>query len=58
MRNAVLNRLRDELRRKRREPASTDLDKVAVEAADSPLEAAIGHEKVEAYAKALQRLKP
>ena len=58
MRNAVLNRLRDELRRKGREPESTNLDSVAVEAADSPLEAAIGHEKVEAYEKALQRLKP
>ena len=59
LRNAVLNRLRDELRRKGREPESTNLDSVAVEAAaDSPLEAAIGREKVEAYEKALQRLKP
>jgi RNA polymerase sigma factor (sigma-70 family) len=59
LRNAVLNRLRDELRRKGREPESTNLDSVAVEAAaDSPLEAAIGREKVEAYEKALQCLKP
>ena len=58
LRNAVLNRLRDELRRKGREPESTGLDNVAVEAADSPLEAAIGHEKVEAYERALERLKP
>ena len=58
LRNAVLNRLRDELRRKGREPASTNLDSVEVEAADSPLEAAIGREKVEAYEKALERLKP
>jgi RNA polymerase sigma-70 factor (ECF subfamily) len=58
MRNAVLNRLRDELRRKGREPESTNLDSVAIEAAESPLEAAIGHERVEAYEKALQRLKP
>ena len=59
LRNAVLNRLRDELRRKGREPELTNLDSVAVEAAaDSPLEAAIGREKVEAYEKALERLKP
>jgi RNA polymerase sigma-70 factor (ECF subfamily) len=58
LRTAVLNRLRDELRRKGREPESTSLDSVAVEAADSPLEAAIGREKVEAYEQALERLKP
>jgi RNA polymerase sigma-70 factor, ECF subfamily len=58
LRSAVLNRLRDELRRKGRRPESTNLESVAVEAADSPLEAAIGREKVEAYEKALQRLKP
>lgn len=58
LRTAVLNRLRDELRRKGREPESTSLDSVAVEAADSPLEAAIGREKVEAYEKALESLRP
>jgi RNA polymerase sigma-70 factor (ECF subfamily) len=59
LRNAVLNRLRDELRRKGREPESTNLDDVVVEAAtDSPLEAAIGREKVKAYENALQRLPP
>lgn len=58
LRNAVLNRLRDELRRKGREPESTSLDTVDVEAADSPLEAAIGRERVALYEKALERLKP
>src|SRR6476659_1732447 len=58
LRNAVLNRLRDELRRKGREPGSTNLESIEVEAADSPLEAAIGRERVEAYEKALERLKP
>jgi RNA polymerase sigma-70 factor (ECF subfamily) len=58
MRNAVLNRLRDELRRKGRDPESTNLDGLSIEAPDSPLEAAIGREKVEEYEKALQRLKP
>jgi RNA polymerase sigma factor (sigma-70 family) len=58
LRNAVLNRLRDELRRKGRAPASTNLESIEVETADSPLEAAIGREKVEAYETALDRLKP
>ena len=58
LRNAVLNRLRDELRRKGREPELTNLDGIEVEATDSPLEAAIGREQVEAYEKALERLKP
>jgi RNA polymerase sigma factor (sigma-70 family) len=50
LRNAILNRLRDELRRKGREPVSTNLDNVDVESADSPLEKAIGREAVEVYA--------
>ena len=58
LRNAVLNRLRDELRRKGREPESTNFDSIEVTSADSPLEAAIGREKVEAYEKALERLRP
>ncbi len=58
LRNAVLNRLRDELRRKGREPDSVNLDNIDVEAADSPLEAAIGRERVDAYEQALERLKP
>src|SRR6187200_1156969 len=57
LRNAVLNRLRDELRRKGREPPSTNLDSVDVESAESPLEQAIGSEAVEVYEQALGRLK-
>jgi len=57
LRNAVLNRLRDELRRKGREPVSTNLDCVDVESAESPLEHAIGREAVEIYEQALERLK-
>lgn len=57
LRNAVLNRLRDELRRKGREPTSS-LEGIDVESADSPLERAIGREAVEAYEQALARLKP
>ena len=58
LRNAVLNRLRDELRRKGRAPATTDIDDIELEAADSPLEHAIGREAVRAYEQALQQLKP
>src|SRR6478735_9695946 len=58
LRNAVLNRLRDELRRKGREPPSTNLDGIDVESTESPLEEAIGSEVVEAYEQALERLKP
>jgi RNA polymerase sigma factor (sigma-70 family) len=58
LRNAVLNRLRDELRRQGRQPATTNLDDIDVESAESPLEHAIGREAVEAYEQALERLKP
>jgi RNA polymerase sigma factor (sigma-70 family) len=56
LRQAVLNRIRNELRRKGRQPQSTDLDGVDVESADSPLEQAIGRQAVERYEQALQLL--
>ena len=52
-----LNRIRNELRRKGREPAATDLDGIDVESLESPLEHAIGREAVERYERALQGLK-
>ena len=58
LRQAVLNRIRDELRRKSRRPQSTDLDEVQLVSAESPLEETIGHEAVERYERALARLKP
>jgi len=58
LRQAVLNRVRDELRRKGRRPDSTDLEGVAVAGEGSPLEEAIGREAVENYERALQRLRP
>lgn len=59
LRQAVVNRLRDELRRKGRRPDETDLDEMTLTAAGgSPLEAAIGREAVELYERALQQLKP
>ncbi len=57
LRQAVLNRIRNELRRKGRQPHATDLDGLEVESVESPLEQAIGQEAVERYERALQRLK-
>jgi RNA polymerase sigma factor (sigma-70 family) len=58
LRQAVLNRLRDELRRRARRPASASIDDVQLVAAGSPLEEAIGAEALESYERALQRLRP
>ena len=58
LRQAILNRLRDELRRKARRPNMTDLDGVEDVTARSPLEQAIGRRAVEDYEEALGRLKP
>jgi RNA polymerase sigma factor (sigma-70 family) len=57
LRQAVINRIRNELRRKGRQPQVTDLDGIQVESVESPLEQAIGREAVERYEEALQRLK-
>jgi RNA polymerase sigma factor (sigma-70 family) len=58
LRQAVLNRIRDELRRKGRRPDLTELDGLEPDRAESPLEQAVGREAVEAYERALDRLKP
>jgi RNA polymerase sigma factor (sigma-70 family) len=58
LRQAVLNRIRDELRRKGRRPDATGLDGLELDRAASPLEQAIGREAVEKYERALARLKP
>ena len=58
LRQAVLNRLRDALRRKHRQPPSTDIEAVQLEAEGSPLEAAIGREEAVLYETALGRLRP
>ncbi len=58
LRQAVLNRIRNELRRQGRQPQATDdLDGLEVDSVESPLELAIGQEAVERYERALQRLK-
>ena len=58
LRQAILNRLRDELRRKGRQGPSVGLDDIDLEGGGSPLEEAIGREAVERYERALERLKP
>ena len=59
LRQAVLNRVRDELRRKGGAPERMDSDELELEATEgSPLEQAIGREAVERYQAALARLRP
>jgi RNA polymerase sigma-70 factor (ECF subfamily) len=58
LRQAVMNRIRDELRRKGRMPAIISNDGLDVEGAGSPLEEAIGREAFERYTAALARLRP
>jgi RNA polymerase sigma-70 factor (ECF subfamily) len=58
LRQAVINRIRDELRRKGRQPHILDLNDMELESALSPLEEAIGREAVARYQGALRRLKP
>lgn len=58
LRQAVMNRIRDEIRRARRSPDSTGLDERHADAAASPLDIAIGQEAVERYEAALSRLRP
>jgi RNA polymerase sigma factor (sigma-70 family) len=55
LRVAVLNRIRDECRRAARRPATASLDG-AVAGDPSPLDIAIGHEAMERYEAALERL--
>jgi RNA polymerase sigma-70 factor (ECF subfamily) len=58
VRQAILNRIRDQLRRVARRPLSTPLTDAEVDDALSPLEQAIGAEAVARYERALERLKP
>lgn len=56
LRQAIVNRIRDDIRRHRRRPYRADLDENAPAADASPLEQAIGHEAVERYEAALATL--
>ena len=49
MRKAVLNRLRDEVRRAARRPDRTDLDGTELDPAPTPLEDALGRELATRY---------
>jgi RNA polymerase sigma-70 factor (ECF subfamily) len=57
LRQAVMNRIRDELRRFGRRGPRGLLDTQAPDAAPSPLEAAIGQQATERYERALARLR-
>ena len=58
LRGAVMNRIRDEIRRKRHLPAAGPLDSTLSAAERSPLEEAIGTQVLERYDRALERLDP
>lgn len=56
LRQAVLNRIRDRIRRSKRRPVKQDLDDIMYEG-PSPLERAVGTERAARYARALDKLK-
>ncbi len=58
VRKAILNRIRDELRKAGRRPAVAPFDGTEMDYVVSPLERAIGSEAVERYETCLARLKP
>jgi RNA polymerase sigma-70 factor (ECF subfamily) len=58
LRQAVMNRIRNEIRRARRHPSPDPLDSGAPASDLSPLEALIGRQTVDAYEKALDDLSP
>jgi len=56
LRQALMNRVRDELRRHRRRPGTVELDSGHIDEAPSPLEEAIGGEAMDRYQAGLMRL--
>lgn len=56
LRQAVMNRIRDHIRRVGRRPATTELDVQQEDQGPSPLEQAVGQEAVDRYEAALARL--
>jgi RNA polymerase sigma-70 factor (ECF subfamily) len=58
LRQAVVNRIRDEVRRTKRSPVAAELDENQSDNRASPLDEAIGSEAVERYEAALARLRP
>jgi RNA polymerase sigma factor (sigma-70 family) len=58
LRQILLNRIRQEIRRASRRPAGDELDSQIEDEGTTPLEAAVGKEATERYERALARLKP
>lgn len=58
LRQAVMNRLRDELRRKGRVPPLVDIESLELAGQGSPLEETLGREAAARYVAALARLDP
>ena len=58
LRQAVMNRIRNEIRRATRHPAPAALDSAAPDTGLSPLEELIGKQTVEAYDEAMAALEP
>ena len=58
LRTAVMNRIRDEVRRRGRQPEPAPLDSALADEGKSPLEEAIGRELLDKYDRALDRLPP
>jgi RNA polymerase sigma-70 factor (ECF subfamily) len=58
LRQAVMNRIRDQVRRAVRTPVPTALDDNQQDLSASPLDEAIGREAVDRYEAALSRLRP
>ncbi len=58
LRQAVMNRIRDEIRRVGRKPAQVELEGTEVDPSRSQLEEAVGMEEIERYENALARLRP
>ena len=58
LRQVLVNRIREELRKTARRPDGTDLDDEHMDPSPSPLESAIGQQALENYERALERLRP
>jgi RNA polymerase sigma-70 factor (ECF subfamily) len=58
LRQAFMNRMRNEIRRARRRPAEEAIDSGVEDPGASPIERAIGEQAAEQYEMALSRLKP
>lgn len=58
LRQAILNRIRDEFRKAKRRPEAVELDSARPSEGPSPLEVAIGREALDKYEAALAAMRP